>query len=196
MSEHVERTLEMVVGQIGDLQRQLSEKKKIANGLCQLAGHPPMFEDEEPVNAGTSLRPDEFYGRPLATDVQELLERRRRSGLGAATVPEIYETLTRGGFHFNTKNTENAKRGLYNSLSKNPKFHRLPNNTYGLTEWYPNIKKGKQIPEENENDFQSKAREGQAQDEDPAVVASEVQPLVSNETDLETPDNRKKLKSR
>jgi len=86
MSEHVERTLEMVVGQIADLQRQLSEKKKIANGLCQLAGHPPMFEDEEAVTTGTALRPDEFYGRPLATVVQEVLERRRRSGLGAATV--------------------------------------------------------------------------------------------------------------
>ena len=196
MSEHVERTLEMVVGQIADLERQLSEKKKIANGLCQLAGHPPMFEDEEAVTTGTALRPDEFYGRPLATVVQEVLERRRRSGLGAATVSEIFETLSRGGFHFNTKNAENAKRGLYNSLSKNPKFHRLPNNTYGLTEWYPNIKKGKQPPEDGENDFQAKSPEEREQDEDPALVASESQPSLPNEAESETPENRKKLKPR
>jgi len=30
------------------------------------------------------------------------------SGHGAAAVPEIYEVLARGGFHFTTKNVENA----------------------------------------------------------------------------------------
>jgi DNA-directed RNA polymerase delta subunit len=27
------------------------------------------------------------------------------------------------------------------SLSKNPKFHRLPDQSWGLREWYPNIPK-------------------------------------------------------
>jgi hypothetical protein len=154
VSEHIERTLEMVVTQIADLERQIGEKKKIANGLCQLMGRDALYLDSGPNNHGGPLRPDEFYGRPLATVVQQVLERRRLSGLGAATVPEIYETLVQGGFHFNTKNAENAKRNLYQSLGKNMKFHRLPNGSYGLSEWYPNLRRSKDL-DESESDEQA-----------------------------------------
>ena len=46
------------------------------------------------------------------------------------------------------------KRGLAISMSKNQKFHRLPNDTWGLTEWYPGAKDTKKeqetIPEKED----------------------------------------------
>ncbi|MCI0637722.1 MAG: hypothetical protein L0Y72_08870 [Gemmataceae bacterium] len=142
MADHVERTIETVLAQISELERQASEHKKTVNGLCQLLSRPPMFPDVDP-SSRAPLRDDQFYGKPLATAVQEVLERRNLSGQGAATVAEIYEVLVRGGFHFATKNAENAKRNLYAKLAKNPKFHKLPNGSYGLTEWYPHARKSR-----------------------------------------------------
>src|SRR5690242_16828271 len=87
VSDHVERTIEMVQAQISDLEQQLSEKKKIVNSLCGLAGRPPIYE-EEPSRGLTAIRSDEFYGKPLATAVREVLERRKLANLGAASVAE------------------------------------------------------------------------------------------------------------
>jgi hypothetical protein len=154
MSEHVQLTLADVLNEIANLEAQLTEKKKLANLLYKMNGENAAFQNVD--GSAASIRPDEFYGRPLATAVEEVLVRRKRVGLGAATVSEIYEVLKQGGFHFNTKNDENAKRNLYDKLAKNPKFHRLPNSsTYGLTAWYPNIKKikdSKDQPEGAEED--------------------------------------------
>lgn len=150
MNEHVERTIEMVLAQIADLERQASDLKKTVNGLCQVVSRPPMFPDVAP-SSRAPLRDDEFYGKPLATAVQEVLERRKLTGQGASTVADIYDMLVRGGFHFNTKNADNAKRTLYTNLSKNTKFHRLPNGSYGLTEWYPNVRKAREEADADED---------------------------------------------
>jgi DNA-directed RNA polymerase delta subunit len=29
-------------------------------------------------------------------------------------------------------------------MSKNPKFHKLPNDTWGLTDWYPSARESKE----------------------------------------------------
>jgi hypothetical protein len=56
-----------------------------------------------------------------------------------------------GGYHFQAKNDDYAKRGLYQSLTKNSStFHKIPaNGKYGLLEWYPAAKaaKGKDTAE-------------------------------------------------
>lgn len=143
MSEHVERTIEMVQAQIRDLENEVSAKKRTVNDLCGLIGAPPIYSDTTPSTEATdnNLRPDRFYGKPMATVVREILERRQLVGLGAVTVNEIYDEMLSGGFHFKTKNEENAKRGLYTSLGKNSQtFHKLPNGSYGLLEWYPTAK--------------------------------------------------------
>src|SRR5437870_11151705 len=142
MSDTLEAAIDVALAKIAELDSQTAEHKRTVNGLCRLLSRPPMFPDTDPTS-NAPLRDDEFYGRPLATAVQEVLERRKRAGQGAATVAEIYDTLVRGGFHFSTKNADNAKRNLYTSLQKNMKFHRLPNGSYGLTEWYPNVRKAR-----------------------------------------------------
>jgi DNA-directed RNA polymerase delta subunit len=183
MSDTFERAIEVALAQISELEAQVTDHKRTVNGLCRLASKPAMFPDASPASLAL-LRDDEFYGKPLATAVQEVLERRKLSGQGAATVADIYDTLVRGGFHFATKNVENAKRNLYQNLSKNSKFHKLPNGSYGLTEWYPNARKPRddQIngteakpnePEEGDSEQEPGAAEAKQTFEDKKSEANE-----------------------
>ena len=73
------------------------------------------------------------------------LERLHRA-LGAE---EITKGLQDGGFDFKPLGwTEAARiRNIAISLAKNPKiFHKLPNGTWGLTEWYPGVAGPKSKP--------------------------------------------------
>jgi hypothetical protein len=147
MSDHVLKTLE-------DLERKLNGQvaavvatKRLINQLCEIAGIPARYQDAEAeLKAGPSLsiRSDQFYGQPQATCVKEILQMRKALNQGPATVAEIYAALVEGGFAFDTKNDENAKRGLRISITKNTAlFHKLPNGRIGLLEWYPNARGGK-----------------------------------------------------
>jgi hypothetical protein len=110
-----------------------------------LASEPRIYAiiDERP-SESPGFRSDEFYGQPLSTVVRTILEKRRAANLGAASVAEIYDAMEQGGFSFGSSNSENAKRNLRISLTKNSAiFHRLPNNRYGLLEWYPNVREAK-----------------------------------------------------
>ncbi len=184
MSEKVEGAIEVALAQIAELEREAAEHKKTVNGLCKLLSRPPMFPD---VGSSTStiLREDEFYGKPLATAVQEVLDRRKMSGQGSATVNDIYDMLVRGGFHFATKNAENAKRNLYQNLGKNSKFHKLPNGTYGLTEWYPNVRKGRdgQPADDTNGKIDAKVEAEASQDEEQAILEAK---KTFDETNEET----------
>jgi hypothetical protein len=143
LEDHVTKTIALVQAQVRDLERQLAEKKRMVNSLCELVGQPLLYAATDPVssNGSVSIRSDEFYGKALATAVRRILEKRAQAALGAASVSEIYEALVKGGFRFDAKNAANAKRSLRISLTKNSvTFHKLPNGNYGLLEWYPNAK--------------------------------------------------------
>lgn len=136
-----------------ELQKQeqaVRETKRVINKLSVLDGDAMPFPDAE-TDSGLqatlgAMRRDEFYGQPLATAIRKYLEMRRASGQGPASVNDMYAALCQGGFKFETKNEDNAKRGLYISLAKNAVvFHKLPGGTneaavFGLTEWYPGAK--------------------------------------------------------
>jgi len=144
MSEHVEKTIEIFQAQIHGLESDLTEKKRLVNQLCAAIGQQPIYANVDSVSGARALRPDEFYGQPLATAIRMVMERRRAMGLGSGSVTDIYDVLVEGGYKFDTKNEENAKRGLYSTLTKSSTtFHKLPNGSYGLLEWYPNAKEGK-----------------------------------------------------
>jgi hypothetical protein len=143
--QHVERTIELVQSQVRDLEQQLTEKKRMVNSLCGLIGRAPVYANADPISGGSmNIRPDEFYGKGLATAVRAILDKRNAAGMGAASVQEIYDLMIRGGFRFEAKNEANAKRALTVSLAKNTvTFHRLPNGYFGLAEWYPEAVKAK-----------------------------------------------------
>jgi hypothetical protein len=151
MTEHVAKTIQLIQSQIAELEKELSKKRLLVNELCAAIKQPPIYADTDSSTAACrALRSDEFYGQPLATAIRLVLERRRSAGLGSGTVNEIYEVLVEGGYKFDAKNEENAKRGLYSTLTKSTNtFHRLPNGSYGLRDWYPNVKEKAQKSETN-----------------------------------------------
>lgn len=142
MTKTLDQAIDEIVADIGRLESDIRDKKKTVNTLCAVAGREAMFVlDAAETTLPTQFRPDQFYGQALATAVRTILEARKQQNQGAATVKEIFETLTGGGYQFNTKNDEVAIASLRNSLSKNTvTFHKLPNGRFGLLNWYPNAK--------------------------------------------------------
>lgn len=151
-SPDYEKIIDGLVKVIEEAERKVAEQKRVVNGLCETAGRPLLYSNIDAassVNLG-NIQPDQFYGQPLATAMRSILEMRKATGRGPATVREIYDTLTQGGFKFEAKD-ENALRGLRQSLTKNSGvFHKLPQGSYGLLEWYPNAKPAR--PDEADDD--------------------------------------------
>lgn len=145
MTKTLDQAIEEIVGQIGKLEAEIRDKKSTVNTLCGVAGREAMYELDAPETAVPSrIRSDQFYGQALATAVRTILEMRKAQNLGAATVKEIFEALTMGGYTFNTKTDDVAHASLRNSLSKNTvTFHKLPNGRFGLLSWYPNARPAK-----------------------------------------------------
>ena len=148
----IDPIIQGLVKVIEEAERKLAEQKRVVNGLCESAGRPLMYQDIDRASVAQlgNIQPDQYYGQPLATAMRSILEMRKAMGRGPATVREIHDTLVQGGFKFEAKD-ENALRGLRQSLTKNSAvFHKLPNGSYGLLEWYPNAKPAR--PDEDGED--------------------------------------------
>jgi len=142
---HAEQTIADLENRLKELEFESLRIKTAINCLCEVMGQPRRYEETTSEQSQTTqTRSDQYYGRPLATVAAEVLEKRKETGLGAVTLEQIFTKLLRGGFKFEGKNEGIQKRGLAISMSKNPKFHKLPNDTWGLTEWYPKAKEGKE----------------------------------------------------
>jgi hypothetical protein len=129
--------VEVLLAQLQEQQQEVIETKKTINALRRRMGLEPVFTDlsTEKFSAGGPVRPDQFYGKPLATSVQEYLERRHQ----ACPADEILKALEAGGFDFRALDWKESDRlrSFTITLSKNTKtFHRLPNGTFGLLTWY------------------------------------------------------------
>jgi hypothetical protein len=154
MPDHVRKTITDLELRLHQQEAQVEETKRLINSLAALVGDAPPYlaSEAQQASANGAIRPDQFYGRPLATVIKEYLDMRKASGRGPATVPEIYGALVQGGYPFETRDPENAKRGLRISLAKNSyQFHRLPDgHHYGLLDWYPEVKdrRGKRAAEQ------------------------------------------------
>lgn len=155
-------------------EQSVRETKRAINKLTELSGGKAPFSEAE-IDATSSanignMRRDQFYGVPLATAIRGYLEMRRASDMGPATVNDMYSALLAGGFKFETKIVENAKRGLYVSLAKNTaQFHKLPGGSnetsvFGLREWYPSAK-------DEEDKTEKPVKKKQAAKAKPAKVA-------------------------
>ncbi len=127
-----------LVAEVETKEQDVVSLKRIINDLRVRSGDAPLYDaqDLDRGSGPSTIKDDQFYGRKLATVVKEVLSLKG----SACKVTEIYNTLVEGGFKFDTKNDDNAKRSLRISLSKNPAFHRLPNGSYGLLDWYPAVK--------------------------------------------------------
>jgi len=147
---HAEQTIADLEKRLKELEVEEQRLKTAINCLCEVMDKPHRYEEtSQKAKKSTRTRPDEYYGRPQATVITEVLEKRKAAGFGATNLDELYDELTAGGCKFTGKNEGIKKRGLAISMSKNPKFHKLPNNTWGLKSWYPGAKAGKEARDNN-----------------------------------------------
>lgn len=168
MSDHLLKTIEIFEKKLADQLAVVRSSKQLINQLCIEAGLPSRYADattNEKSGPNLIIKSDQFYGQPQASCIREILEMRRALEQGPATINEIYESLVEGGFLFDTKNDDNAKRGLRISITKNSAlFHKLPNGKIGMLEWYPNAKNKPKKGAVVDNDTQEDA-EADGEDE-------------------------------
>ncbi len=158
--KHAEQTIQDLESKLQEINAEARRIKTAINCLCEVMGKPPKYEETTKESHKIStIRPDKYYGQPQATAITEVLTKRGALDMGAATLDEIYDELAAGGFKFTGKNEGIKKRGLAISMSKNPKFHRLPNDTWGLREWYPKAKESKESQEQSTKDETPKPKE-------------------------------------
>lgn len=150
--ERYKAAVDAAVDEVNALLASVVDKKKLANTLAQLAGIEPPFADVElsAVASGgkLTLRPDQFANFPKPAAAARAFLEMRGEAKGATTVDVIYDALVAGGFAF-TSIKNDPKGGLRIALGKDEKVRRLPNDTYGLWEWYPQAKRDKQRAKKN-----------------------------------------------
>jgi hypothetical protein len=146
----IEAQIAPLAAQIAPLAAKATELKIFVNQACDLSGREKMFADVGSMPGSPSptlpaalpptmsFAPDGCVGKPLAPAVRLILEGAKAvAKVGPTSVDDIYSALVQGGFEFPSRDTENQKRGLQVSLSKNTiAFRRLPSGLYGLSEWY------------------------------------------------------------
>ena len=157
-----ETAIEALENKLTDLERKANSLIEVINDLRKEDGLPPRGpfgggngggKSPNGTSTITQIKPDTFYGKKLQTAVREYLEMRKLQNAGPATPREIYDAITLGGFKFEAKDANTAMIGMRALLRKRTAFfHRLPNNTYGLTSWYPDVKKPKAAPEDDGDD--------------------------------------------
>jgi hypothetical protein len=142
MSDDILNTIEVLTKRVGTKEEEASKLKKLVNELCAEAGVTARYPNiAESNGANGGIRSDQFYGQTLTAAIRNYLEHRKASGFGAAGLNEIYLAVRDGGYKFESKNEENAKISVGNTLRKTSSiFHRLPNGQYGLLTWYPSAK--------------------------------------------------------
>ena len=142
MSDDVINTVEALAHKVRAKEEEANKLKKLVNELCAETGVQIRYPDiSETGTTLAAIRPDQFYGQTLTAAIRNYFERRKASGLGAASVAEIFKAIRDGGYKFETNSEDNAKISVGNALRKTSSiFHRLPNGHYGLLAWYPSAK--------------------------------------------------------
>ncbi len=150
-NERLTAAVEALQEELVSKMQEVSETKKMINSLMKKMGEEPLYTDVDVPDAAGTTRPDMYYGKPLQTAARMFLERRKT----ACVAEEIMKGLQAGGFDFSSLDwKENDRLRLFAvTLGKNSQvFHRLPNGTVGLLEWYPTVvKKEKSEKEEIKN---------------------------------------------
>lgn len=158
MSDPLRSSIDKLELKLADQEAAIRKTKNAINVLYEELGEDPPYMDlAEKVARPSSLRQDQFFGKPFATAVKELLKTLGRP----VTVKEIVEGLKRGGFDFGK--TKELDRAVSISLGKNTQsFVQLPNSdAFGLLEWYPDVRKPvkREAKDRNGNDQDASKKE-------------------------------------
>lgn len=136
--------IEKALKKLAGIEAEAGKVKAFINQICEFEGREPMFSPNEvqgsaTAERGLSIAPDQFFNKPFATAVREILALRAH-GAGRSnpgSIEEIHAALVEGGFNFRSNDPEMQKQGLAVSLGKNTvTFRKLPSGLFGLAEWY------------------------------------------------------------
>jgi len=150
MDKTLDDAIEVLLKKLEAQEKVVIDTKRIINSLLEMMGKSPKFKDTELEKSQNIIRPDMYYGKRLATCVREYLDMKGN----ACTAKEILDALQQGGFNFVPLEWQEKSRlrNLSISIAKNTSsFHRLPNGTFGLLSWYPDIQKKKSQQEKIQN---------------------------------------------
>lgn len=169
MSSDLNPAIDALERRLAELEQKANELRGAINVLCAETGMPPRYQDTPKQGIGggtiTSIKDDTFYGKRQRTAAKEYLKMRKAQGLGPAKPREIFDALKAGGYQFEAKDDEVALVGLRAMLRKRyTVFHRLPNGSYGLTEWYPDIKRPKGSDDSDSSDASDESDESDKSD--------------------------------
>lgn len=154
MSQTLKAAIDELIAEVSVVEAEIAAKlaevaplKLAANALAKKVGMAEPFTDvsspavtHAPRARVISWRSDQFFNRPLADSVVEILDTRKASGKeGPADMDEIFEALKAGGYRFTGGGSdENSKRAVKISLTKNNAyFAKIGDNSFGLRRWYP-----------------------------------------------------------
>lgn len=184
MKDYHLKTLNDANNKLDSLEREVKRHKMFINSLYEIAGEQPIYRDldvERNENMPT-IQGDQFYKQPLAKAVRMILEMRKKINLSTATHDEIFIELNKGGYDFEGKKDELAKRNIAISISKNPIFCKLPNGHIGLSNWYPHLKKDKEKLRADHDDFW---KEDENEEMDKSVTTDETQSDENSQDNLQ-----------
>lgn len=132
------------------LRKERDELNLLIQGLEKRLGIVP---EQSEANAGVTPRvtisvdsiPVGFFHNLSQAEAAEKLLRLNPSH--ALTTKEILDAFRKSGMHATSKN---ALTILYTTLKRSPKFQRVAGKAWGLSEWYPEKRKRKELEEEEE----------------------------------------------
>jgi hypothetical protein len=154
MSQTLKAAIDEIVQEVSVIEAEIAAKlaeaaplKLAANTLAKKVGIAEPFTDVNSPVATTTVprvktvawRSDQFFNRPLAECVSEILETRKASGKdGPASMDEIFDALKAGNYRFGGSGSdENSKRAVKISLTKNNQyFAKIGEDSFGLRKWY------------------------------------------------------------
>lgn len=149
MSTGLQLAIDEILKEIDAKEAELLPLKIAANTLSRRIPIPEPFPGAELGERGVgnplatsklNWRIDQFFNKPLATSVVDILTARKVAGLdGPCTVDDLFESLKAGGFKFlgASGSDENTKRGIKIALTKNTaQFVKIGEDMFGLKSWY------------------------------------------------------------
>ena len=142
MTKNLDTVINDLYAELEEQEQEIIKIKEKINLLREIKGEEPLFTDEDLGKSRRKIEPDQYYGKPLATAAREHLEYKGK----ACKVEDVITGLEEGGFDFKALGWKEdyRLRAFSMSLAKNSAtFHRLPNRTYGLLKWYPEVEKEK-----------------------------------------------------
>jgi len=153
--EKVQSALEVLMDRVVRSEAATADLKRAVNALASSEGMQPIYQEvSEPSRVGVSVRPDEFANQTTPSSAARAFLKLRGH---AATVDDIYDAITRGGFGC-SKDVKDTKAAIRIALGKDPSMKRLPNGSYGLLEWYPALKREREAEEEQAEEEARKAK--------------------------------------